>query len=411
MKNAVGIGAIALIAFSLNVHSVTIDPTDYVLVAYRLTADQESQFDAKDGKSSSFWSMWDNNDALDYVHELPSTHGTATLSPDQQGAYYENLDGSAPARIPGFTDGEDDAQLWGRAAWGTQGLYLYVEILDDEFVGLVSNTEIDPVEGDYGHVGADYWMNDCAEFALDIYSSEEQKSHYVPRFSQETETYFQYLYRLGPVAGSNTTIRVSSFNVNHSVYPDESGRGLGDTWGWIMEPHDVSMAELGTNYGIKMETYSGGEKKRACEWFLPWRSVASGINEPSVGQRIALTMGYLDMDGTEDKQPDFLSLKNYGNQFTTRPVYNGVKISHGAGDNWGDIEFAGNLDDQITKARLARSRSVVHTTGISSDYFAINGIKLASPGKASTAGMANAIVVTRSVLPGGGIVTGKKIVH
>ena len=75
MKNIINVIITFLLSASFLI-AVEIDPTDYTLIGYELTEEQENQFDL-DGELSDFWLIWDadNEMKLDYVHELPSTHG------------------------------------------------------------------------------------------------------------------------------------------------------------------------------------------------------------------------------------------------------------------------------------------------------------------------------------------------
>ena len=95
--------AIALV-WSLGVLAQTLtDPDDYVLVSYRITPQQEELFDGTDAELTEFWSEWDTNEKLDYIHELPYTHGRSFA-------------------MLGF-EGEDDCALKVKSCYGEKGLY------------------------------------------------------------------------------------------------------------------------------------------------------------------------------------------------------------------------------------------------------------------------------------------------
>jgi hypothetical protein len=93
---------------AVQVRAASFDPADYVLVSYELTAAQEEQFDNGDGAVSGFWSAWDRDseNRLDYVHELPETHGNGVVS---AGAEDDTNYFKCNFRLPAFEDGAVDA--------------------------------------------------------------------------------------------------------------------------------------------------------------------------------------------------------------------------------------------------------------------------------------------------------------
>jgi hypothetical protein len=99
-----------------------VDKTDYTIIAYRLSEEQENSFNHTNGEASSFWTAWDdpgNESRLDYIHLLPETHGTHVSGADCGGL----PETCPPQWEPGFSDGPDDAQFKVRMAGGEKGVY------------------------------------------------------------------------------------------------------------------------------------------------------------------------------------------------------------------------------------------------------------------------------------------------
>jgi hypothetical protein len=321
------------------------DPADYTVVAYKLTAEQEEQFRHDDGLISEFWSAWDNDrdEKLDYVYMVPLTHGRNPGSMDDG----REVDMCPPDVQTGFTSGQDDAQMWVRAAYGEKGLYLYCEVLDDDFVGLIGEQ---PTGADwpFPYVGSEHWMNDCFDFALDIYGSEEQRSHWLTILpGQQTMTMWQYQYRFG------TSEPASIVRLN---YADPAWEGWFDSW--LLKYDQLSVSEAQAKYGILFEGVATGDKCKTQEWFFPWSKVAAGISMPSQGQKIAAIFQYNDLDMEADKTAigmDCLFFKDRSNFLNQRADYTVRKYNGGEiivadneracyeGTNWGDIEFGGSL--------------------------------------------------------------------
>jgi hypothetical protein len=358
-----------------------VDPTDYTLIAYELTADQEAGFDVNDGNPSEFWSAWDADDEgkLDYVHLIPSTHGSRGCSPDgcPPGGTLDPCSGPT-----GFEMGADDGQLFMRAAWGENGLYLYAIAVDDQFVDLVSQFNLEDRHDPVAYAGAEQWMNDCLDFALDIYDSETQRSHFTCRPSQETTSYRQYQLRFG---GSDPVgiLRVCD--------PDPA-RIATDCLAWMSAYYQVSISEAESKYGIVFEFHTLGDNKKAQEWLIPWDEIgcSGGINKPTAGVKIALAGGYNDMDESAIEQfvtvPDFLLLREGGNQYTQieGAMAGGCKTGH----NWGDIEFGGALDNLtgvVKHASSSRSANMLRTAGVSVERYTITGRRVQGYGRSSGA--------------------------
>jgi hypothetical protein len=362
--------------FHLILTGADVDPTDYTLIAYELIPQQEEQFDYTDGKVSEFWMAWEGPQAgeLDYVHEIPETHGAGAvtagdpeINPEYDSCYYIE---------PGFTDGIDDAQLFIRAAWGEKGLYLYAETLDDLFVGLVADPEematLPPWENQ-SYVGAEQWMNDCFDFALDIYNSEEQKSHFIDFPSQLTRTFRQYQFRYSTPSQPAIIARI---NYIDPQWPDMC---LPQTNGqcWPLKMNQYAIEEIRSDFGILFEVLDVGANRRAQEWCIPWSEIGTGITKPAAGTRCAVSFGYNDIDATETAyidDLDVLSFKNRGNEFTHRERAERC----GFDGNWGDIEFGGQLNEIAPLVAVSGPMPPpkLHSAENTFEFFSIAGKKI-----------------------------------
>jgi hypothetical protein len=385
----------SFLSFSVT-YAADIDPADHIIVAYQLSAEQEDNFSVTDGQAADFWGLWEGTgaDVLDYAHLIPSIHGKRGCTPDEcpSGGSLDPCSGP-----DGFDQGDDDAQFFLRAAWGEKGLYLLAIALDDEFVGLSTQFENDPEDPDQIYAGNEHWMNDCFDFALDIYDSETQKSHFTCRPSQETLTYRQYQLRFGGPELPKV-IRVCD--------PKPDWTPNADCTSWILNYDQVSIEEAKQKYNLNFEIFPFGEKKKAQEWLIPWGEVGSaGITRPSSGQRVALAFNYNDFDpdayNLSIVMPDFLFFREFGNQFTFKEVARegGCRT----GQNWGDIEMGGRLDEviggSITASPMRISRKLPAPAAGKSSYFSISGQRLGATGAAR----ANSIFLKRASATGASI--------
>jgi hypothetical protein len=268
------------------------DSTDYVLTAYRLSAEQEALFSHEDGGLSAFWTLWDESQViLDRIHELPSIHGVSQS-------------------IDGF-DGEDDCRLIVKAAWGEKGLYLLAEAVDDTFFIMeVNDCECSNCNGIY-----DY---DILDMDIDVFSSDDQKrlDLFITDGDQRTSSYTQFKYRYGTTEHQSDIICINSF--------DSSWEGVGDPIQYRYVPIGKAFA-----MGILFEVIHINESRKIQEWLIPWEKVGSGMTKPELGRKIAFIAGYLDMDPGNTRL-DFIRLKNHCDVYCNS-------------DNWGDIVFGPEL--------------------------------------------------------------------
>ena len=108
----------------------------------------------------------------------------------------------------GFT-GESDARMWVRAAWGTEGLYLYFKVRDDQFVtNAVTRCEDDGAGGEICHTAAQAsWYNDAMDLYFDPNSTQilyGTQGVLFPNFTfnRVTKNMLQVQYQFGKIGSS-----------------------------------------------------------------------------------------------------------------------------------------------------------------------------------------------------------------
>jgi hypothetical protein len=387
----ISVSAFAAILNALCFGEPPVDPADYVLGSYELSPAQEETYNEKDGELSPFWSAWEgtSGDKLDCVRELPSTHGAAA---DPDGTTY----GKCEYRIPGFSAGEDDAQLTIKSAYGAKGLYLWVRAIDDDFVGLIASPfgNREPTgEEAKTYAGAEHWMNDCFDMMLDIYNSTDIKDHRgIEPNDQQTLTSIQYQFRFGSSEPASV-VRVNT------VDPTWQGCGVNeDCWLRIIY-NQVSLEEAKTRYGILIETVNSGEHSKSHEWLIPLGMVGGGggISFPAKGARISVALQYNDMDGggTGLENLDFLFLKGYASPFFHTEVIDNCGLEW----NWGDIEFGGRLDQYASPETpmISTPYHVHRSDGRPRRYYLLNGSPISLPSRVTRSG-GDCVIVQRKGL-------------
>ena len=297
------------------------NPTDFVLVAYQLSAAQESQFSNTNGAESAFWKLLTlNTTTIDYMLQTPSDNGRA-------GA--------------GFED-EYDARLSIWAAYGVTGLYLYYEVVDNDFVDAVSQR---------------LWANDAIDFFLDGENSTQDfvtdpTLFYVSKITQST---VQYQFSFGGIEAP------TNFIFSH----------LNPAWDGITLTADASIIHEtktfleGEGMGIFMEAFPGSSAvTRMQEWLIPWSKVSdAGITMPSINDKIAAVFGYNDVDGDmTGTSVDQLRWK--------------MSDPWGADDCWGDIEFGGPLADIVAVLNPNYKSNARNGKVLGSEFYSVIGKKL-----------------------------------
>jgi hypothetical protein len=238
------------------------DPNDSVLVAYGLDAAMEGQFSSTDQKPAAFWSLIDDDkDRLELKQRRNGARGSAfnfVLT--------------------------HDCNMEVRAAYGADGIYLLLEINDDNHVAWpneLAGTENEQFYLDFDAVDLLIDSRSVAEL-----SSPEAASSFVSRSFGLTFTTRQYQVACG----------------TEKERPEGFKRAKADPWDF----HGVyyPFEEAKKHFGIEIENLSVGPFHKAQEWFIPWSEYGDGFDgEPEGGTRLAFTAGFNDRDEGEHFPP------------------------------------------------------------------------------------------------------------
>jgi hypothetical protein len=286
------------------------DIYDTVLVTYKLSSVQEAQFNAHNGALAAFWTEWD-------------TQNASALTRD-----YIQMDPAHSAQ-PGrdYYTGPQDNTLLIKAAYGQAGVYLLVEMIDDDFL-------------DRNMGNTDTLHRDAIELYIDTMSSAENRaggsSVYIGLYDATlTYTSVQFLLSMG-------RNQVYS-NFRMSYYSNS-------LWSWQDDWTRFDTAEQRYN-GMAFETVPVSTTRRAQEWFLPWTWVGQGGpagGMPALGRRFAFAGGCHDMDSLQRDTVCSLKWKNRGNPF-------GGRVNGQYNNTWGDLEMGPPLSSATEARRTGQS--------------------------------------------------------
>jgi hypothetical protein len=370
----------------------------FVLDAYKLEEDQEAQFDAEDEQISPFWEEWENGDkTLDQI-EINCTYTGNYLG------YEHSKDG--------FT-GEDDARMWVRAAWGVDGVYLYIKVRDDQFV----TNAVTRNDGDgNAHTAAEAsWYNDAIDMYVDKFSTEmlySQEDVLFTNFNRDRKTKFmrQIQYQFGEIGTAPET-----FSYNQMVQSDD-GR-------FVFAPDrefTFDRAKTEAN-GLVAEIISGSEKglgdtAQVMEWHLPWEQIGTlgGLQPPDEGETVefAFACGYNDADeGATDS--DFIRWVRATDPFKRIPPPEGG--DHVPTDGWGDIRLVPEGTPVIMPKHAGRTLSaalsrVEYYTPAGRLVASVRADKGAVPAKLSINVPSNTLLLERRITVSGETIAGKRLV-
>jgi hypothetical protein len=219
-------------------------------VAYGLRPEQETQFDAGDGRVSPFWALIDER----HDHVFMTQKDNA---PEGNG-FSVVLD--------------NDARLLVKAAHSASGLYLYFEATDNRFVD-VADPNI------YEHF-------DAVDALLDSRSSAEVSA------GDKERTFVNVHWAI--------SLTTSQYQVacGDTKRPDEIKRNVPDPWDMTYELIDRS--DLADEHGMQVDCATVDKFRTAQEWFVPWSEVGGGLEgEPAQGARLGFAPGYNDRDPGE----------------------------------------------------------------------------------------------------------------
>ncbi|MDD5674167.1 MAG: hypothetical protein PHC61_08395 [Chitinivibrionales bacterium] len=348
------------------------DVTDFVLVAYQLSAVQEGEFSTTGLARSPYWNAWDVcTDKLDYQYCDPSCCAGGTVP----------------------MDGPLDCQLTVYAAYGEAGLYLYIKVEDDSWVDY--QNVVNNQYGDYSQ-----WAND----AVDMYFDNQPSSSIYAAYDAgtalgvgtKTPSTRQYLLRFG---GSTppTAMYVNEFN---PAYLSDNTLAA-----FTLTPH--TFAEAAATLGIKnvIIGQSSGNT-RVQEWLIPWSQIGNpGLaSVPSLGTMTACNIGYNDVDVGMTSGVKALRVGKNGDPGgpcieTCDPV------NH---PNWQNIQYGPMLSSQTAGCTWAEDgvinklsqSAVANSKIVRNEYFSLDGKRLDFKNGALNVAR-NTIVINRTVTVNG----------
>ncbi len=242
------------------------DPQDSILVAYGLSSQMESQFSSSDQKISAFWALID--DQRDQLQLKQRTNAA-------NGAEFNFV----------LTH---DCNMVVKAAYGADGIYLLLEINDDNDV--VWPNELVGTENEQ------FYLNfDAVDLLTDSRSVEEisdpaNKNQFVSRSFGLTFTSRQYQVACG-IEGNR---------------PNGFKRALSDPWDFYGKYYTFEEAQ--SQFGVQIENIKTDYFYKAQEWFIPWSEYGGGLpGEPAAGTRLSFTAGFNDRDEGEHFPPGVTS--------------------------------------------------------------------------------------------------------
>jgi len=248
------------------ISSTAPDPEDSILVAYGLTSQMEAQFSAADNKLSGFWSLIDEGHDRNILKQRSNA---------ARGAAFNFV----------LTH---DCNMVVKAAYGADGVYLLLEINDDNDVAWPNELVGTENEQFYLNFDAVDLLTDSR--SIEEISSPEGKQMFVSRSFGLTFTTRQYQVACG-IEGD----RPSGFK-----------RALSDPWDFHGTYYTFEEAE--SQFGIRIENIKTDHFYKAQEWFIPWSEYGGGLaGEPEAGTRLAFTAGFNDRDEGEHFPPGVTS--------------------------------------------------------------------------------------------------------
>lgn len=242
------------------------DPEDSILVAYGLNGRMEAQFSSTDSRVSDFWNKIDEH--RDRIVLRQRDHA---------------------ARDAEFNFVlTHDCNMEVKAAYGADGIYLLLEINDDNDVAWTNQWTGTEMEQFYLHFDAVDLLTDSR--SIGEISAPEGKDLFVSRSFGLTYTTRQYQVACGKEGNR----------------PGGFKRALADPWDFYGMYH--TFEEAASQFGIQIENIKTEPFYKIQEWFIPWSEYGGGLNEePEAGTRLAFTAGFNDRDEGEHFPPGVTS--------------------------------------------------------------------------------------------------------
>jgi hypothetical protein len=286
----------------------------YTTLAYELTKEQEEWFDIADNVPARFWRTWE---AVPDAGQLYLDHNNPHVSSGEP------------------VNSKEDANVTLRFAYGNKGLYVFFEVVDDDWA---------PVLTDASYA---FWQFDVCDLYLSQYGANEM-------YSNAGEYFFNLRYSQ---FGLGTAQMLVSFGGNEPVdffYYNVAGEPTKEDPGPsnFLSFNKSTFDDAKVTWGIEIEILppqKGEENIRRQEWMIPWSSIGGlpGTTRRQVGDRLAFAGGYNDLDLTAIK-PSRLRWRNGADPYyhcgglQDDGTYEGRSI-----DSWGDILFDKKLDDLL----------------------------------------------------------------
>ena len=313
------------------------DINDQVLVMYKLSAQQEAQFNGTDGQLSGFWAQWDALNAGGLTRDYIEMRSDITA-----------VAWSRCATSP-FA-GADDAQLLIRAAYGANGAYFYCAVVDNQWV--------EPAD----------WGTDMTDLYIDLFNTSNGLG--------DPLNYFNTGWSITPSTrqiqvsvGSSTPL--STFNYR---YYEELQVDIID--------HTVALGDA-TVDGMTMDLITTDATHRTQEWFIPW--AVWGITSQVEGAQYGFTGGYNDTDNDAMGCPNSLRWSGLCDPYCAADV-----------SVWGNAQL-GPTVGVLPRGTLRNAGIAKHSVVKKTDFYTVRGEKISNPSMIRTANL----VVKRDVLGNG----------
>jgi hypothetical protein len=223
--------------------TVNRDDNDAFLVAYGLSPEQEQAFALEEGELSGFWSAFTD------AHDRACVGATHVVG-------------------GGDDEGEEGCVMTVKAAHSRAGLYLLFAVNDQEW---------SPARE----------LEDAVDFHI-----ARSGTAAIDGAEQVTNMYLTTQFSL--------VLDETQYQANFGT-PEEPGSELSRNipTPWDMANVRDSFGDAAEKHGIVIRQIELDDETRAMEWFIPWDRVGCGgeMDEPPVGTRLGLVLGYNDTDG------------------------------------------------------------------------------------------------------------------
>ena len=228
-------------------------PDDNFLIVYALTAEQERQFNAGDGKVSEFWNL------------MESDHDRIHLNQQQHALECNRFQGTIT----------HDAGLIVKAVRSASGIYFYFEGIDNKWM----NQEW----------GRNAWINDAIDIMMDCKSSDE-----ICNADPASTLLMANAFAI--------TAETKQYKINFggNQLPQSIGMQYGDPWD--MDLKEVSVNDFQDLLGYEIEFITRDPYHKVIELFIPWHEFGGGcriLEEPIPGSKYAFSPGYNERDPNE----------------------------------------------------------------------------------------------------------------